>query len=92
MDTWQIVKKPSYERHLERLSKDYERIDELSHAIDWALSRNPKRFTSIIGKDYIWKTPKRRGFPQVRVFYQIDEKSQTVYLLAIAEVVDEVEY
>jgi hypothetical protein len=59
---------------------------ELDHAIDWALSRSPKRFYNFTSDYYLWKLEQMtEGVPAVVIIYKYDETEDVVHLLDISE-------
>lgn len=79
----EIIREPGYEGDLSLISKDLVRLDELESAIDWALARNPEFFDHLGNNDYLWKTAKLHGFPEMRIVYHYNKESNTVHLLSI---------
>ncbi len=92
MNRWRLVKKPLYKKSLKEIAESNNRFGELNKAIDWALSRNPKRFAQVAKNVYVWKTGIIEGFPQVRIHYKLNERKKTVTLLNITQVVVEYDF
>lgn len=81
-----IIKEPSYEDALKEVAagKGVERLHDLEAAIDWALAREPKRFTELRDGCYLWRTEQVSDqIPAVLIAYRHDEASCSVFLISI---------
>jgi hypothetical protein len=86
-----FVRESKFDAKIKLIAETYQRMDELDQAIEWGLSRNPKRFNHICADFYLWKTEKLIGdIPQLRILYRYAETEtpKTIYLVE-ADVVDD---
>ena len=78
----QFVREKAFDTKIKSIAKSYRRMDELDHAIEWGLERNPKQFYNICDDFYLWKTDRLiKGIPQLRILYRYVET--TIYLVAV---------
>lgn len=84
-----VIREPEFEEQAMSISKNYQRLDDLDQAIDWALARffrSPEIFYLIEDDKYLYKTDKIYGFPQLRILFSVDEDLKTIKLLSIQEI------
>jgi hypothetical protein len=84
---YRVIKTEECLQQLNELSKLYGRATELIDGIEWALARNPHRFTQLAHDFYFWITDELTNikFPTVKVVYKINQEESTVIILSIEE-------
>ncbi len=82
-----VIREKEFDSQLEEICTRYQRMSELDHAIDWALSRKPHSFRHISGDYYLWVTEKliSDDFPKVKILYKVDDVNRTVVLISIED-------
>jgi hypothetical protein len=84
---WTIVEDPLFSAQKNAINPDARRMDEVLDGIMWGLGENPREGFPVPGhRLWVIKTDLFPGAPRVRVWYKIDDETQTVRLLSIERV------
>ncbi len=82
MGSWtgrSIVYDPAFEREIERLGIDYERLDEALTGIEWGMSNSPEVFPEVYGsKLRMAKTIPAPSLPALRIWFTFNETTVTI--------------
>ena len=85
--TYKVERSEDFIQQFYELRKIYSRANDLIEGIDWALSRQPHKFTKVAGDFYLWVTENIANpeIPKLKILYRIFEEGYRVFLLAIED-------
>jgi len=88
-----VIRENDYDSILAQVSKTFDRMEELDHAIEWAIIRaiekGSKRFAPLGNGGYIWRLNSiSPSFPPLLVTFYYDEPKQTIHLIALKKVTE----
>ncbi len=88
LNLYTISREKLFDEKLLAIAKNYERLEELDHAMEWGLIRNPNNFTNVINSYYLWvmnKTPFNK-FPQLRILFEFNKEKGIINLIDLEEI------
>ena len=86
-NAWTIVEDPLFSAQRKAIDPDVQRMDDILEGVTWGLGQNPREGFPVPGhRLWVIKTDPFPGAPRLRVWYTIDDESQTVRLLSLERI------